>query len=41
MVIEIEGVPASKAFKKEYAEETYKKVEAYIKVIYSFMLKHL
>jgi HEPN domain-containing protein len=38
---EIEGVPASKAFKKEYAEETYKKVEAYIKVIYSFMLKHL
>lgn len=38
---ETEGIPASKAFKKDYAENVYKKVKSYVKAIDLSMRKYL
>jgi HEPN domain-containing protein len=38
---EREGIPASKAFKKSYAEDVYHKVEAYVRAITSALKKYV
>ncbi|MEM2901977.1 MAG: HEPN domain-containing protein [Candidatus Bathyarchaeia archaeon] len=38
---EREGIPASKAFKKNYAEDVYRKVETYVKAISSSLKRYI